>query len=213
VAGPRWLVPGDLRFSVSRCLQGLRIVSVDVKVHSPVIPTPWIEATPTLRTLTPTAHILIDRQHVSALPTKYRLLVPLGLGPDARLVRLAHVVTADAGVELLAAEVLNGDDVERRMPVSALRKWRDRKSVNYWRIGIFGRRCGIKHTCGGVQAAELRLWGCRHRRAELRVFAGRSVGRSFIIAHRALLSYLRVREAVVSSLTSRDGGAVIVSTS
>jgi hypothetical protein len=60
-----------------------------------------------------------------ALPTKHRLLVPLIFGPDARFVRLVHVVTTDARVEPLAAEVLDGDDVERRVPVRALRKWRD----------------------------------------------------------------------------------------
>jgi hypothetical protein len=84
----------------------------NIKVHSPVIPTPRIEPTPTPRTLTPTFHILINPQHLSALPTQHRALIPHNSRPDARLVRFAYVVTADAGVELLAAEVLDGDNVE-----------------------------------------------------------------------------------------------------
>ena len=34
-------------------------------------------------------------------------------------------MASNAGVELVAAKVLDGDDVERRMPVCALREWRD----------------------------------------------------------------------------------------
>ena len=39
-------------------------------------------------------------------------------------------MTADASVELLTAEVLDGDDVERRVPVSALRQRCHRDAVN-----------------------------------------------------------------------------------
>jgi hypothetical protein len=125
-----------------------------------VVLAPWIEATTTICTPAPTAHVLVNRQRVFALPTEHRLRVPLTFGPDARLVRLACVVTADARVKLLAAKVLDGDDVEGRMPVNALRKWCDRESVYYWRIGMFGQRCSIEHRCGVVQAAELRLSRC-----------------------------------------------------
>jgi hypothetical protein len=96
-----------------------------------VILAAWIEATPTLRTLAPTTHVLINRQHVFALPTKYRLLVPPGFGPDARYVRLACVVTTDTRVKLLTAEMLDGDDVEGRVPVGALGEWCDGETVYY----------------------------------------------------------------------------------
>ena len=42
----------------------------------------------------------------------------------------AGVMTADASVELSTAEVLDGDDVERRVPVSALRQRCHRDAVN-----------------------------------------------------------------------------------
>jgi hypothetical protein len=93
---------------------------------------------------------------VFALPTEHRLLVPLGSWPDAGLMRLASVVTTDACVEFLAAEVLDGDDVEARVPMAAVRERCDRESVYYWGFGLIGRHSGIEHHSGVVQATENR---------------------------------------------------------
>jgi hypothetical protein len=86
---------------------------VDFKVQFPVILAAWIEAPPTFRALAPILHVLINRQHMFALSTQHRLLVALSFGPNARFVHLACVVTTNARVKLLAAKVLDGDDVER----------------------------------------------------------------------------------------------------
>jgi hypothetical protein len=55
-----------------------------------------------------------------ALPTKHRTNISLIVWPDTRIVSFAGIVTTDARVELLAAEMLDGDDVEPRVPVGAL---------------------------------------------------------------------------------------------
>jgi hypothetical protein len=39
--------------------------------------------------------------------------------------RLKCIVAADASVELFTANMLDGDDVEVRMPMRALCEWRD----------------------------------------------------------------------------------------
>jgi hypothetical protein len=69
---------------------------------------------------------------VLALSAKYRALISSRKRPDKRHVWFAGVMTADAGVELLTAEVLDGDDVEWGVPVSALRQRCHRDAVNDW---------------------------------------------------------------------------------
>lgn len=62
--------------------------------------------------------------------TKYCLLVPLISWPHTGLVGLLCIMTADAGVEFLAAKVLDGDDVQGRVPVGALGQLGDGEAVN-----------------------------------------------------------------------------------
>jgi hypothetical protein len=80
----------------------------------------WIECASALRALASALHIFGDSQDVFALPTKHRALVSLRVWPDSRLMRLESIMATDARVELLAAEMLNRDDVKRRVPVRAL---------------------------------------------------------------------------------------------
>jgi hypothetical protein len=82
--------------------------------------TPRIEPTPTLSAFTSTRHILLDAQHVITRSTQHRFLVSSITRPATRRVCLACVVAADACVKFATAEVLDGDDIERRVPVSAL---------------------------------------------------------------------------------------------
>jgi hypothetical protein len=56
-------------------------------------------------------------------------------------------MTTNASVEILTAEVLDGDDVERRVPVSALRQRCHRDAVNDWSfLGI-----GYHHSLGHAE--------------------------------------------------------------
>ena len=95
---------------------------VDLKIQPPVSFTPRIEPASTSRALTSTSQILVDRQHIFACSTQYSLFIPPVLRPYPRLVRFACVVATDACIELIATEVLDGDDVERRVPMGALRQ-------------------------------------------------------------------------------------------
>lgn len=70
-----------------------------------------IEAFSTLRTTASAVHILIDAQDVLTHPAKHCSFISLVSWPYTGLVGLLCIVTADAGVELLAAKVLDGDDV------------------------------------------------------------------------------------------------------
>ena len=71
-----------------------------------------------------------------ALSAKYRTLISARKRPDKRHMWFAGVMTADASVELSTAEVLDGDDVERRVPVSALRQRCHRDAVNGHRDAV-----------------------------------------------------------------------------
>jgi hypothetical protein len=82
--------------------------------------TPRIETIPTLRTFTPARYILLNAQHMFANSTQHCLLGSLLTRPYTRLVSLACIVAADACVELITAVVLDGDDIEGRVPVSTL---------------------------------------------------------------------------------------------
>lgn len=100
-----------------------------------MILTPRIEALPTLSTTAPTIHILFDTEDMLAGATKHRIVASSTFRPDSRLVSLTRVVAADAGIVLLAAVVLDGDDVERRVPMGTLGQWCDRDTVDSWRRG------------------------------------------------------------------------------
>ncbi|KAF2995658.1 hypothetical protein E8E13_001440 [Curvularia kusanoi] len=88
-----------------------RILFIHLKVQIPVILAPRVEALSTLSTATPTVHVFLNTENVLASATKHRAFIPSTLGPDTRLVSLTCIVAADAGVVLLATEVLDGDDV------------------------------------------------------------------------------------------------------
>ena len=70
-----------------------------------------IEALSAPGTTAPAVHVLIDTKDVLACSTKHRPFISLAFWPYTRLVNLTCIVAADASVELLAAEVLDGDDV------------------------------------------------------------------------------------------------------
>lgn len=91
-----------------------------------------IERFATLSTFAPTAHVLLDSQDMLTRPTKHYSFVSLTHRPHIGLVGFTGIMATDAGVELLAAEVLNGDDVQWRVPMSALGQRGDAETVNDW---------------------------------------------------------------------------------
>jgi hypothetical protein len=60
----------------------------------------------------PTRHVLVYRQHMLAMPAQHCFFASSLARPNARFVRLTRVMAADARVEVVAAKVLDGDDVE-----------------------------------------------------------------------------------------------------
>jgi hypothetical protein len=92
--------------------------------------TSWIERTTALCTATPTGKIVINTQHVLAGTAQYGSLAALRHRPYSRRVGLASVVAADAGVEAGTTGVLDGDDIERRVPVRALSQRGDGEAVD-----------------------------------------------------------------------------------
>jgi hypothetical protein len=103
-----------------------------------MILTPRIESLLTLSTTAPTIHVLFDTEDMLAGATKHRIIASSTHRPDPRLVSFTRVVAADAGIVLLAAVVLDGDDIERRVPMGALGQWCDRDTVDSWRRGRIG---------------------------------------------------------------------------
>lgn len=73
---------------------------------------PGVEVASTLRASASAFHVLLDTQHVLALSAKHCALVSSVAWPYTRLVVFTCIVTTDAGVELVAAVMLDGDDVE-----------------------------------------------------------------------------------------------------
>lgn len=70
----------------------------------------------------------------------------------------AGVMTADASVELSTAEVLDGDDVERRVPVSALRQRCHRNAMNDWSFFSIGYHGSLGHVELFIGASGLGLF-------------------------------------------------------
>jgi hypothetical protein len=103
-----------------------------------MILTSRIEALPTLSTTAPTIHVLFDTEDMLAGATKHRTIASSIPRPDSRLVSFTRVVAADAGIVLLTAVVLDGDDIERRVPMGTLGQWCDRDTVDSWRRGRIG---------------------------------------------------------------------------
>ncbi|KAH9877982.1 hypothetical protein J1614_003199 [Plenodomus biglobosus] len=80
-------------------------------------------------------------------------LISFGKRPDSRFVIFKLIVAADACVELVAAEVLNGDDVKGRVPVGALCYWSHRDAIHFWghpSIPIGFCLCVGCHGCGEI---------------------------------------------------------------
>ena len=109
------------------------ILLVDFEVQVPVVFAPGIEAFSTLRTFASAAHVFVDTQYMLASSAKHHFVLFSIPWPDSRLVIFACVVAADASVELLAAKMLNGDNVQGRVPMAALSQWGDGDPVNSWR--------------------------------------------------------------------------------
>ena len=83
--------------------------------------TPRIECASALCAFASAVHVFGNGQHMLALSAKHCALIPLCARPNVRLVRLTCIVATNTRVELLAAEMLDGDDVKRGMPMRALR--------------------------------------------------------------------------------------------
>jgi hypothetical protein len=130
-----------------------------LKVQFPMILASWIECACASRTFASALHVFGNGQNVLALPTKYRTLVSPRKRPETRLVWFAGVMTADTSVELLAAEVLDGDDVERRVPMSALRQRCYGDAVNNWSFLGVGLQDSFGHglRAGAVPGVQLEL--------------------------------------------------------
>lgn len=94
--------------------------------------TPRIKPTPTPHTHTPTPHVLLNTRHILAPATQHRALAPAAPWPHPRHMIFQPVVAADAGVELAAARVLDGDDVEGGVPVRALGEGGCGDAVDVW---------------------------------------------------------------------------------
>jgi hypothetical protein len=112
--------------------------------------TSWIERASTCCAFAPALHVLFHRQNMFTVPTQYRSFVSAIPRPHIKFVRLACVVAADASVEFVAAEMFDGNDVERRMPMHTLRKRRDRDTVD----------CGDDWRRGGLDVGHV-VWCMR----------------------------------------------------
>ena len=86
-------------------------ISVDFKVQVPVILAPRIEDLSTPRTPASAVHVLVDAQNMFTRSAKHCLFVSLIPWPYAGLMGLLCIMAADTGVEFLAAEMFDGDDV------------------------------------------------------------------------------------------------------
>jgi hypothetical protein len=107
-----------------------RFSLLHLKVQTPMVFTSRIECATTLCAATPARQILIDTQHVLTSAAQYGSLAALRNRPYSRRVGLASVVAADAGVEAVAAGMLDGDDVEGRVPMRALGQRGDGEAVD-----------------------------------------------------------------------------------
>jgi hypothetical protein len=91
-----------------------------------------IECASTGYAFAPALHVFVHCQHVFTIPAQYGSFVSAMSWPHGRFVCLACVMATDAGVEFVAAEMLDGDDVEGRVPMNALGQRRDRYAMDCW---------------------------------------------------------------------------------
>lgn len=89
-----------------------------------MIGTTGIELCPTAWADRQAGQVLLDRQLVAAFPTEHCLGIPFCSRPKRVGVPGRSFVAADARVVFAAAFVPYGNDVARRVPVSALREGR-----------------------------------------------------------------------------------------
>lgn len=83
-----------------------------LEVQPPMIFTTRIELLAAPCALAPTTHVLFDCKNMLTCSAKHSCLMSLVAGPGTRLVSLDFIVAADAGVEFIAAEMLDGNYVE-----------------------------------------------------------------------------------------------------
>ncbi|RDW87865.1 hypothetical protein BP5796_03559 [Coleophoma crateriformis] len=79
-----------------------------------------IEPLGTARAPIVTGQVLSNSQEKTTAPAQDRFFIARIAGPDLRSMARERRVAVDAGVELVAAFVLDGDDVERGMVMCAL---------------------------------------------------------------------------------------------
>lgn len=95
-----------------------------LKVEVIVIGTTGIELCPTAWADRQAGQVLLDRQLVAAFPTEHCLGIPFCPWPKRVGVPGRGFMAADARVVLAATFVPYGNDIARRVPVSALREGR-----------------------------------------------------------------------------------------
>jgi hypothetical protein len=90
-----------------------------------------IECASTYYASAPALHVFVHRQYMVAIPAQHRFFVSAIPWPHSRFVCFACVMATDAGVEFVAAEMFDGDDIEWRVPMSALGHRRDGDAMDY----------------------------------------------------------------------------------
>lgn len=131
------------------------LVLSKLEIQIPVILAARIECAPTLDTFAPTFHVLVNCQDMFALPTQDCFCIPAVARPCPRFVIFASIMAANASVEFVTTEMLDGNNVERGMPVQALRAISDGHAVDYK-----CRRAGWLHV-GHVVRSDVRDVGRR----------------------------------------------------
>lgn len=99
-----------------------------------MVPTPWIERASAFGTLAPALHVLIHGQNVLTRSAQHYFFAVLTDRPNIGFVVLACVMAADAGIEFVAAIVLDGNNIQRGVPVGALCEGRHGESMDLRRV-------------------------------------------------------------------------------
>lgn len=90
-----------------------------------------VESASTLGALTPALHVLINRQHMFTIPTQHSSFISAVARPCPGCVIFARIMATNAGVDFVATKMLDGDDVEGRVPVRTLRALCYRQTVDH----------------------------------------------------------------------------------
>lgn len=105
-----------------------------LEVQLIVLGTAGVEARGTAGTFIPRAQVLVYGQFAATAPAEHGFCVAFVPWPYFRRMTGQGVMTADTGVVLAAALMLDGDDVQVRVPVSALRGGGDVDAVDERRL-------------------------------------------------------------------------------